>query len=190
MKSRISMCWLVVIMTLGFAAEMWAQEETPPQEPAAVEQAAAAEVPAAEGAAATEPAAAPAPPGTEFATTVDFSLTGPIALSGVVGEVEIRSIEFVRANAKTGMIKGAFSSNNDDLKSDITIRLSCATEAVKKWKLDVMVEFLDGEGNVIDRATNSISIKSEAKIFDFKLTTLAWVVPHIKQVKLSISGKQ
>jgi hypothetical protein len=164
---------------------VWAQQEPAPEQPAAAEEPAATEEPAA-----AETPQEPAAPATELETTVEFKLDGPVSLEGRVGDVEVRSIEFVRAPVKSNVIKGAFSSGNEDLKSEITVRLSSATSAATKWKLDMTVEFMDGEGKVIDRASNSGSLKNEAKIFDFKLTTLAWVVPHIARVKLSVNAKQ
>jgi hypothetical protein len=189
--------WVVVVAALMCAAPLCAQQDPNPNEPAAAEETAvSAEVAPVEDVAVEEPPAtenAPAeaaPAGTEFPVTLDFSLTGPIALVGTVGEVEIRSVEFLRGNVKTNVIKGAFSSGNEDLKSELTVRLSCATTAEKKWKLDVMVELLDADGNVIDRASDGFSLKNEAKILELKHTTLAWVVPHIASARLSITGEQ
>ena len=179
---------VIILMVVWCALPVWAQKEAAPQESAPVTAPAAAEQ-AAEPAPPAEPAPT-APPATELETTIDFSLTGPTALSGVVGEVEIRGIEFVRTGAKPSAIKGAFGASADALRSDLTLRLSCATSAAKKWKLAVTVDLLDDEGAVIDRVSDSFSTKDEAKIFETKHTTLAWVVPHIAKAKLSISARQ
>ena len=130
----------------------------------------------------------PADP-TSYQTTVDFSLAQQIELDGELGQVQFRSVEFVEKSAKNGGIKGAFSSSKDDLESEITTRLNCATTSTDKWKLNVTVEFLDDEGEVIDRSTTGISVKNEAKIFDFKHTTLKWVVPRIKQARITVGIK-
>ena len=53
-----------------------------------------------------------------------------------------------------------------------------------------MVEFLDGDGELIDRATASDSIKKTEKVFVIKHTTLRWALAHIKQVRISVSAKQ
>jgi hypothetical protein len=188
---------VIVFVILASAGAAWAQQEPAPEQPEAApeQQEAVVEEPAAEASAseetaAAEPVQAPAAPATELETTVEFKLDGPVTLEGRVGDVEVRSIEFVRAPVKSNVIRGAFSSGNEDLKSEIAFRLSCATSADTKWKLDVMVELLDGDGTVIDRASNSGSLKNEAKIIDFKHTTLAWVVPQIDRARLSISAKQ
>jgi hypothetical protein len=166
------------------------QQAAPEQTEPAAEEAAAAETVAAEQPVAAEAPEEPAPAPTELETTVEFKLDGPVTLEGRVGDVELRGIEFVRAPVKSNVIKGAFSSGNEELKSEITFRLSCATSADTKWKLDVMVELLDGDGTVIDRAGNSGSLKNEAKFMVFKHTTLAWVVPQIARARLSVSAKQ
>lgn len=197
-RSKLALSVIVVVF-MASAGAAWAQQEPAPEQPEAApeqQQAApeqtepAAQVGATEEAAVTETSQEPAPAATELETTVDFKLDGPVSLEGRVGDVELRSIEFVRAPVKSNVIKGAFSSGNEDLKSEIAVRLSSATSTATKWKLDMTVEFMDGEGKVIDRASNSGSLKNEAKIFDFKLTTLAWVVPHIARVKLSVNAKQ
>lgn len=189
-RSRLALS-VVVVLVMASAGVAWAQQEPAPEQPAAAaEEPAAAEAGAAEATGADETPQEPAAPATELETTVEFKLDGPVSLEGRVGDVEVRSIEFVRAPVKSNVIKGAFSSGNEDLKSEIAVRLSSATSAATKWKLDMTVEFMDGEGKVIDRASNSGSLKNEAKIFDFKLTTLAWVVPHIARVKLSVNAKQ
>ena len=39
--------------------------------------------------------------------------------------------------------------SDTEIDAVITTRLTCATTATTKWKLDMMVEFLDEDGNVI-----------------------------------------
>jgi hypothetical protein len=126
---------------------------------------------------------------TKFETTVDFALQHNIEIKGALGQVEIRSVEFVESSVKTGMIKGALSSGDNDLSANITTRLNCATTSTEKWKLVITVEFLDGDGEVIDRTETDINLKNEAKIFDFKHTTLKWVIPRIKQARITVAIK-
>jgi hypothetical protein len=126
---------------------------------------------------------------TKFETTVAFALQNNTEIKGELGQVEIRSVEFVESSVKSGMIKGALSSGNDDLAANITTRLNCATTSTEKWKLVITVEFLDSDGEVIDRTGTDINVKNEAKIFDFKHTTLKWVVPRIKQARITVAIK-
>jgi hypothetical protein len=171
---------LFMLMAVGTAA---AQETEGSQE----------SEPAAEAEAAAETEAAPeAQPsaGTEFVTTVDFSPLNGVSLDGSAGEIEVRRVEFEVAGAKGGGIKGAFSSDDADMNAIITTRLSCATKSATKWKIDILVEFLDADGKVIDRVTDSESLKNNEKTFNFKHTTLRWAVDHIAKARITVQAKQ
>ena len=80
--------------------------------------------------------------------------------------------------------------SDTDFEAVITTRLICATTATTKWKLGIMVDFLDEDGNVIDRVTNSDSIKKNEKKIDFKHTTLRWALSHIKEARVTVVAKQ
>jgi hypothetical protein len=124
-----------------------------------------------------------------FEETFDFAFNERAALEAKVGAVEIRGVEFAAGSGKSGVIKGTFSSGDKDLQSAIVTRLECATTADTKWKLDFLVEFLDADGELIDRTRDNASLKSEAKIVEFSHTTLKWVVPRIAKVRITIEGK-
>ena len=128
--------------------------------------------------------------GTDFETTVDFSPLNGVSLDGSAGEIDVKRVEFEVAGAKAGGIKGAFSSGDADMNAIITTRLGCATKATTKWKIDILVEFLDADGKVIDRVTNSVSLKNNEKTFDFKHTTLRWAVDHIDKVRITVQAKE
>jgi hypothetical protein len=127
----------------------------------------------------------------EYETTVDFAFVQRVPLEGKAGEVEIRGVEFVSGKSSGGLMKKTFSSDDPDLQAGITIRLECATQAETKWNIKIAVEFLDADGNVIDRARDKASLKSEAKIVTIQHTTLKWAVQHIKKARLIVeaSGK-
>lgn len=128
-------------------------------------------------------------PSMNFVTTVDFSNMKKAALEGSAGGVEITSVEFVASNAKSGGISGAFSSLDTEVEIALTTTIGCAAASDKKWKVDFMVEFLDEDGEVIDRATASGSLKKD-KVFDIKHTTLRWALKHIKQARISVAANQ
>ena len=127
---------------------------------------------------------------TKFETTVDFSPLNGVSLDGSAGEIDVKRVEFEVAGAKGGGIKGAFSSGDADMNAIITTRLGCATKATTKWKIDILVEFLDADGKVIDRVGNSVSLKNNEKTFDFKHTTLRWAVDHIDKVRITVQAKE
>jgi hypothetical protein len=122
--------------------------------------------------------------------TVDFSPLNGVDLDGSAGEIDVKGVEFEVAGAKGGGIKGAFSSGDADMNAIITTRLRCATKATTKIKIDMMVEFLDADDKVIDRVTNSVSLKNNEKTFDFKHTTLRWAVDHIAKARITVQAKQ
>lgn len=126
----------------------------------------------------------------KFSTEVDFAFVQRTSLEGKAGEVEIRGVEFVSGSGG-GFMKKTFSSDDPDLQAGIVTRLECSTAAETKWKINITVEFLDGDGNVIDRARNSASLKKEAKIIETGHTTLKWAVQHIKKARVIVeaSGK-
>ncbi len=169
---RIQVCVIIaaVVFCAGYAS---AQEETEGTEPATDTTAEIAEE---------------APPTTNFEGTVDFNNLQKTALDGAVGEVQVQSVEFVTSNVKSGGISGAFSSADTEVQGVITTTISCAAKTDTKWKLDFMVEFLDEDGNVIDRTTSNGSLKKN-KSFDFKHTTLRWAIGHIKQARVSVAAK-
>ncbi len=143
--------------------------------------------PAAEAEAAPEAETSAA---TKFETTVDFSPLNGVSLDGSAGEIDVKRVEFEVAGAKGGGIKGAFSSGDADMNAIITTRLGCATKATTKWKIDILVEFLDADGKVIDRVGNSVSLKNNEKTFDFKHTTLRWAVDHIAKARITVQAKE
>ena len=61
--------------------------------------------------------------------------------------------------------------------------------AEKKAKVDLTVAFLDGDGEIIDRVSDSASLKAGSKTVQLKMTTLKYVVPLIKSAKISAVAK-
>jgi hypothetical protein len=128
--------------------------------------------------------------GTDFQTTVKFSQLQKADLGGSAGEIDVQSVEFEVAGAKGGGIKGAFSSGDSEMQAIITTRLTLKTAADTKVKFDMMVEFLDKDGQVIDRAMSGDSFKKNEKTFDIKHTTLRWAVDHIDSARITVKVKE
>jgi hypothetical protein len=182
MYSRKIFTLAVVVAAMMVAAGAFPQDV--PEEPEAPEAQVAPE--ASEEAEAPEAPEAPAdPPSLTFATSVDFEPVKRIAVEGRAGDIELLGVEFTVSAAKGGML----GTSDADLKATIGVLLECATEAEKKAKLDLTVQFLDADGSVIDRVDNSIGLKSGKKTFETKLTTLKYVVPLIKSAKISAVAK-
>ena len=130
------------------------------------------------------PEAPAAAPSLVFETTVDFEFVKHMTLEGKAGEVEIRGVEFSSASGKGGLL----SSGDADLQAGIVTSLVCSTTAEKKQKLDLVFQFLDVEGALIDRVKNGVSLKNGTKTCETSLKTLKYVVPLIAQVRITASA--
>ena len=109
-------------------------------------------------------------------------------LEGQAGEVEIRGIEFVPGNVKTGVMKDPFKSSNPELDSVIITRLECATAAATKWKADITIEFFDSADELIDRVKSNASLKADAKILEIKHTMLSYAAGKIASARLTVAA--
>ncbi len=120
-----------------------------------------------------------------FERSVDFALVKRIALEDRAGAMEFAAVEFTAAASKGGV----FGTSDADLKTTVVVMLDCSTTAEKKVKVNLSIEFLDEEGDLIDRVTGSASLKNESKTIELKLVTLKYVVPRIKTAKISAVAK-
>ncbi len=193
MRIRRSKVVCFITLSVLLVAGAWAQEvpdtpETPdsPDTPEAVDTSEAKEVPEAQETPEVQetPEAPAAPPSLVFETTVDFEFVKQTTLEGRAGKVEIRGVEFSSTSSKGGL----FSSGDADLSAGIVTSLECSTTAEKKQKLDLVIQFLDSEGALIDRVKNGVSFKSGTKTFETSLKTLKYVVPLIAQVRITVSA--
>jgi hypothetical protein len=181
---RISILSVMILATLvAFGAVAQEADETT-EAPEAAPTSEAAPEPEPEPAATTEPEPT-GPVSLSFETTVDFELVKSIALDGRAGEIEFRGVEFIASSAKGGV----FGTSDADIKTNLSVMLDCSTEAEKKAKFDLTIQFLDGEGTLVDRITVSASFKSGSKTLEFKHTTLKYAVPMIKTAKITAVAK-
>jgi hypothetical protein len=182
MQARKSAVILSLLMLL--ASPVWAQEAPEsPEAPAAPDAAESPEEPEApeEAEAPEEPAE---PPGPVFESTVDFEFVKKFELDGQAGNVVLRGVEFASASGKGGL----FSSADPELVAGVVVKLECSTEAEKKQKLDIVYEFLDTDGALIDRVTDGKSFKNGTKTFETTHRTLKYVVPLIAQVRINVTA--
>ena len=168
-------CGVLLLLALGVSAQEAAQTEQQASTSSAEES----------GATTGE-----ATSGIEFDATVEFALSKSIDLHGSVGEVEVRSVEFEAAKPKGAGITNPMGSSDPAMQAVVTTRLQCASTAETKTKLDIMVEFLDKDGQIIDRAKNSDGIKNGQKTFEIKHTTLKWALDHVVKARITVEKKQ
>jgi hypothetical protein len=179
----------LMLLSVGAASAQESEPSTEPESAEAPETEAEAETAVdVESAAETQPA--PDTAGADFSATVEFSQLQKTELEGSAGGIDVLSVEFEVAGAKGGGIAGAFSSADAEMQAVITTRLSLKNTADTKVKFDVMVEFLDKDGQVVDRAMNSDNFKKNQRTFDFKHTTLRWAVDHINQARITVKQKE
>lgn len=181
---------MLMVLAVGTAS---AQETEPPAEPESAEapEATAETETAAEAEVAEDTETAPkAAAGTDFSATVKFSQLQKMELDGSAGGIDVLSIEFEVAGAKGGGITGALSSADTEMQAVITTRLTLRKSADTKVKFDMMVEFLDQDGQVIDRTMTSDNFKKSERTVDSKHTTLRWAVDYIDSVRITVKQKE
>jgi hypothetical protein len=183
---------IFVLSTIFFLGTATAQEAEPAPEgePAQETEAAQEAEAAAEAEADPEGETVPEAAGTDFATTVKFSQLQKTSLGGRAGEIGVEAVEFEVVGAKGGGIAGALSSADTQMQAVITTRLTLGKSTDTKVKFDMMVEFLDKDGQVIDRAMNSDNFKKGERTFDSKHTTLRWAVDYIDQARITVKQKE
>ncbi len=179
-----------LVFALLVAAGSIAQEvpDTPePVDPATASETAPEPEPAepAESTVASDAVEAAEPPGLLYETTMDFELVKKTGLEAQVRAIKIKGVEFGAKSVKGGV----FGTSDADLKSTIVAQMECSTTEAKKQKISFTIEFLDSEGNTIDRAENNGSLKNESKFIEVSRTTLKYVVPLIKKVKITAEAK-
>lgn len=184
MRVHRSAVFLIITLAALLGAGAWAQEvpdtPDPPDAPQAADAPDAADAPEAEDA----PEAPTATQSLVFETTVDFEFVKRTTLDGSAGEVEIRGVEFASASGKGGL----FSSSDPDLVAGIVTKLECSTAAETKQKLDVVIQYLDSDGALIDRVKDGVSFKNGTKTFEISRKTLKYVVPLIAQARITVSA--
>jgi hypothetical protein len=174
----------VMLLAIGTAS---AQETAPEPE---AETAAEAEITAQADAQAEAEPAPEAAAGTDFTTTVKFSQLQKATLDGSAGGIGVQSVEFEVAGAKGGGITSAFSSSDTEMQAVITTRLTLKNPSDTKVKFDMMVEFLDKDGQVVDRTISSDNFKKSERTFDHKHTTLRWAVDYIDSARITVKQKE
>jgi hypothetical protein len=124
--------------------------------------------------------------------TVDFALHKVIDLKAQVGQVRIASVEL--SDMGRGFGQGGIAGRmrpGSDSEASTTVRAHFLAEnpTSEDWQVSFILEFLDKNGKVIDRATKKQKWDGEAKPYDFDHQLLEYVVPLIAQVRIKLEGK-
>jgi len=124
--------------------------------------------------------------------TLDFKTGKVFDVKAQVGQVRVASVEF--QDLGHGYGQGGIAARmrgGSDSEASTTLRAHFLAEnpTSEDWQVSFVLEFLDKNGKVIDRATKKSKWDGEAKPFDFDHPLLEYVVPLIAQVRIKLEGK-
>jgi hypothetical protein len=121
--------------------------------------------------------------------TVSYTTGKTIVLNAKVGPVSVQSIEFSDrgrvASAGLPGIRTTPSETSTVLRGHFVVENPSADE----WEVTFTIEFRDKSGKVIDRAVKKSTWEGEAKPYDFDHPILAYAVPLIAEVRITLEGR-
>jgi hypothetical protein len=127
--------------------------------------------------------------------TVDYRIGKKADLEAQVGPVKVHSVEF--QNLGRGYAQGGFTAkmkggggNGSELSTTIRGHFLVENPDSDEWEVTFVVEYLDKNGKVIDRATKKASWEGEAKPLDFDHQLLEYVLPAVDQVKVKLEARK
>lgn len=126
-----------------------------------------------------------------FEKTVPYQTGKLISLKAVVGPVSVANVTLSREAG--GSVKDTIVGRlrGGDSETQATIRSSFDVENPNEdeWVVTFTLDFLDRDGRLIDRVVKSEGFEGEAKTAHIDHSTLAYVVPMIRQVKIRLEAR-
>jgi hypothetical protein len=121
--------------------------------------------------------------------TLPYRLDQSQKLDARVGPVMIDNVKIT--NMGRGFGRGGFGPKGmQPSEGSTTLRLAFdVNNPGDDWEITFVVEFLDKNGKVIDRATKKENWEEEAEIWNFDHPILEYVLPMVADVKISMSGR-
>ena len=120
--------------------------------------------------------------------TVSYAMGKSIALNAKVGPVSVQSVEFSdRGRVPIGLpgMRTTPPETSTVLRGHFVVENPSADE----WEVTFTVEFRDKAGKVIDRVVKKAKWEGEAKPYDVDHPILAYVVPLIAEVRITLEGR-
>jgi hypothetical protein len=115
---------------------------------------------------------------------IPFKLDQSLDVSGTVGPVKFSNLRV--NNLGRGYGKGSRAS-----ELSTTLRLAFdVNNPGEDWVITYTIEFLDRNGNPIDRFTRKEGYEEEAKVSNFEHPILEYVLPQIAEVRVMITGRE
>lgn len=119
---------------------------------------------------------------------MSYAAGKPIALTAKVGPVSVQSVEFSDRGRATSGLPG-IRTTPSETSTMLRARFVVENPSADEWEVTFTVEYRDKNGKVIDRAVKKSSWEGEAKPYDFDHPILAYVVPLIAEVRITLEGR-
>ena len=121
--------------------------------------------------------------------TLPYRLDQSQKLDAKIGPVMIDNVKIT--NMGRGFGRGGFGPKGmQPSEGSTTLRLAFdVNNPGDDWEITFVVEFLDKNGKVIDRATKKENWEEEAEIWNFDHPILEYVLPQVAEIKISMSGR-
>jgi hypothetical protein len=120
--------------------------------------------------------------------TVSYATGKAIALNAKVGPVSIQSVEFSDRGRITSGLPG-LRTTPSETSTMLRAHFIVENPSADEWEVTFTVEYRDKNGKVIDRAVKKSAWEGEAKPYDFDHPILAYVVPLIAEVRITLEGR-
>jgi hypothetical protein len=121
--------------------------------------------------------------------TVSYAAGKSTPLTAKVGPVNVQSVEFSDRGRGGGSRLPGLRNLMSDTTTILRARFIAENPTADEWEVTFTVEFRDKSGKVIDRGVGKSSWEGESKPYDFDHPILAYVVPLIADVKITLEGK-
>lgn len=122
-----------------------------------------------------------------FNKTFRFATGEPIEVNAQVGPVRISSIEFQEVGLSTK--RKLFKKKQDEsIQTGILAAIQGENPTKDEWDVSFTIDFLDKNGKLIDRMRDTEEWEGEAKVHEFQHTTLAYVLPLIAKVEITLEA--
>ena len=132
-------------------------------------------------------ATAPVLAAAEVERSTAFALDSWIQLDAHDGPVTLHRVRLARSGG--GVKSRLLRPGNSEYLADVQIQVEFSNEASKDWEMRLEVEWLDGEGRVIDGYDDTESLDSDSR-FDQQtvtLSTLRYGLERARKLKVRIS---
>src|SRR5262245_3787812 len=120
--------------------------------------------------------------------TVPFTTGKAISLNAKVGPVGVQSVEFSDRGRATSGLPGR-RTTPPETSTILRGRFMVENPSSDEWEVTFTVEFRDKDGKGIDRAVKKAKWEGQAKPLDFDHTLLAYVVPLIADVRVTLEAR-